>query len=525
MLQLRLFLFRLFGRLVRPWPSFCILIALLGWPSVWFFVKMPILWNYMDGFLQVSTKPGIANLLVWPPLYCFGARFPMLIGFLIAGGSLQEAVHYITHPVLTDSAVVTLIVAQHLALLGASLIFIRTLSKIPLVQFVLAFAFSSFSFLYATVQTVGSEAGSVVLILLIVTFSMAIAGSRQLSCGGWILLSGLLSAAFLTRYINAVMLLLPVIAAGLSLLGESKGVLDAFRRAASRAFVAVAAGVSALVVANCFIWLCCLGAKVEHRSMVGLTFLARIDQLRSVPGRFSDFVDEMVNHLHDPVLVETLQRLKRENEAHKLAGDFISEAKNTIADVSRAYGLPVNARSFGTLVDKKFNALTAATLLAQPASFRQAVSSDWLESQTWTSNHFTRCSIGGTAIDWENDPLSSKMQPLRGLAPFASWSFDDLKALAKYFKGPFLADQIIVWHLLAATCVFGIVAARLRIPAWKILTAVSMLAVGEFLFLLSCAIAGQVCRYGIPFLELVVCGVLTLSAAILDRIAVRLGIR
>jgi hypothetical protein len=484
---------------------------------------MPILWNYMDGFLQVSTKPGIANLLVWPPLYCFGARFPMLIGFMVAGGSLQEAVHYITHPVLTDSAIVALIVAQHLALLGGSLVFIRTLSKIPLVQFVLAFAFSSFSFLYATVQTVGSEAGSVVLILLIAAFSIEIAGSCQLSRRGWTLLSGLLCAAFLTRYINAVMLLLPVIAAGLSGLGASRGFLNAFRQAASRVLVAVAAGVSALVLAHCFIWLCCLGAKVEHRSMVGLTFLARIDQLRSVPGRFSDFVDEMVNHLRDPVLVETLQRLKRENEAHKLAGDFITEAKATAADVSRAHGLPAHGPSAAAVVDKEFNALTTATLLAQPASFRQAVGSDWLESQSWTSDHFTRCLIGGTAIDWENDPLSGKMQPLRGLATFASRSFDDLKALAKNFNGPFLADQIMVWHLLAAIFVFSIVAVRLRIAAWKTLSAVSMLVVGELLYLLSCSVAGQVCRYGIPFLELVVCGALTLLAAILDIIADRLG--
>src|SRR5215471_15456608 len=77
----------LFRRIARPWPSFFIQVILLAWPSVWFFAKIPVLWNYMDGFLQVSTKPSAANLLVWPPLYCFGARFPMLIGYLIGGGT------------------------------------------------------------------------------------------------------------------------------------------------------------------------------------------------------------------------------------------------------------------------------------------------------------------------------------------------------------------------------------------------------------------------------------------------------
>jgi hypothetical protein len=512
----------LFGRLVRPWPSFFILVFLLGWPSVWFFVKIPLLWNYMDGFLQISTKPGAANLLVWPPLYCFGARIPMLIGYFIGGGTVQGAVRYFSHPVLTNSAVLVLIITQHLAFLGASLLFIRTISKKTFVQVVLALIFSSFSFLYATVHTVGSESGSAILILLIAAFSVEIARSRLLNFRRWILLSCLLSAAVLTRYINAVVLLLPIVGAAWPRSNEGGSALEACRNAASRAMVAMAAGVTALVFAYCLIWLCCLRAKVDHRSMVGLTFLARIDQLRNTPGRFSEFVDEMVDHLSDPVLVETLQRLKRANEAQKVSTDFITEAKSTIEEVLTAHGLSSNARSFRTLIDEKFNALTKATLLTQPASFRQAVASDWLEGQIWLSGLFTHCLISGTAIDWDNDPLSGKMQPLHGLATFSNFSFADLNALAKNFTGPFLADEIAVWHLAVAICILSVVAGILRVPAWNTVTAVWMLVVGELIYLLSCAVAGQVCRYGIPFLELVMCAALTLVAGILDILFDRL---
>ncbi len=108
----------------------------------------------MDCFLQVSTKPGAANLLVWPPLYCFGARIPMLIGYLIGGGTVKGAVQYFSHPVLTNSAALTLIITQHLAFLGASLVFIRTISNKTFVRIVLALIFSTFSFLYATVHTI-----------------------------------------------------------------------------------------------------------------------------------------------------------------------------------------------------------------------------------------------------------------------------------------------------------------------------------------------------------------------------------
>jgi len=513
----------LLRRLARPRLSFFILILLLGWPSVWFFAKIPVLWNYMDGFLQVSTKPGVANLLVWPPFYCFGARFPMLIGYLIGGGTVKEAVHYISHPVLTNSAVLTLIITQHLGLLLSSLVFIRTLSNKTSVQIVLALIFSSFSFLYATVHTVGSESGSLILILLIAAFSVEIAKSKQLNLKRWILLSCLLSAAVLTRHINAVMLLLPAVAAALPGLNAGQSTLGACRSAAARALPALAAGLTALAFAYCLIWFWCLRAKVDHRSMVGLTFLARIDQLRNVPGRFSQFVDEMVNHLSDPILVETLQRLNRANEGHKIGPDFITEAKVTIEEVLIAHGLSSNAPSFGTLMDKKFNALTTATLLTEPASFRQAVASDRLEGQNWQCGYFTHSAIRGTAIDWDNDPLSRRMQPLHGLATFSNFSFADLNALERSLSGPFLADAIAIGHLVVAICILSLVGGILRVPTWNTVMVAWMLVVGELVYLLSCGVAGQVSRYGIPFLELVLCAALTQAAGILDVLLDRLG--
>jgi hypothetical protein len=50
-----------------------------------------------------------------------------------------------------------------------------------------------------------------------------------------------------------------------------------------------------------------------------------------------------------------------------------------------------------------------------------------------------------------------------------------------------------------------------------------MIIVGELVYLLSCCVAGQVCRYGIPFLELVMCAALTQVAGILDILVDRLG--
>ena len=510
-----------FSQITPKWPQFSVLILLLGWPSVWFLAKIPVLWNYMDGFLQVSTKPGVANLLVWPPLYCFGARLPMLIGYLIGGGKVQGTIRYFSHPVLTDSAVLTLIITQHLAFLGASLVFICAITGKLFARILLALIFSSFSFLYATVHTVGSESASVVFILLIAAFSIEIARSSQLTFQRATRLSILLCAAVLSRHINAVMLLLPVSAAVWPRWREARGPLEACRNAAWRGLMALAAGAVALAFANCFIWLCCLRAKVDHRSMVGLTFLARIDQLRNAPGKFSEFADEIVGHLSDPILVETLQRLKLANEAHQMGSDFISAAKTTLEEVSNAHGLSPNTPSYRKLMDQKFNALTKTTLLVEPAPFRQAVLADWLDGQQWRCGLFTHCSISGTAIDWEHDPLGKKMEPLHGLAPFSRFTFAELNALAKSFTGPYLADEVVIWHLVVAVGILSVLAVMIRVPAWHILTALSMLAVGELIYWLSCCLAGQVCRYGIPFLELVMCAALMQVGGILDALLSR----
>jgi hypothetical protein len=115
------------------------------------------------------------------------------------------------------------------------------------------------------------------------------------------------------------------------------------------------------------------------------------------------------------------------------------------------------------------------------------------------------------------------MQPLHGLATFSNLRFADLNALAKNFTGPFLGDKIAIWHLVVATCILSVVAGILRVPAWNRVTAVCMLVVGELVYLLSCCVAGQVRRYGIPFPELVMCAALTQSAGILDLLLDWLG--
>ena len=115
------------------------------------------------------------------------------------------------------------------------------------------------------------------------------------------------------------------------------------------------------------------------------------------------------------------------------------------------------------------------------------------------------------------------MQPLHGLATFSNFSFADLNALERGLSGPFLADAIAIGHLVVAICILSLVGGILRVPTWNTVMVVWMLVVGELVYLLSCGVAGQVSRYGIPFLELVLCAALTQAAGILDVLLDRLG--
>ena len=499
-------------RFVQTWWSYFVLITILGLPSLWFILRVPPLWNYMDGFLQISTKPSAATLLVWPPFYCFGARAPRLIGYLLGGGEVKIALRYFNHPVLTDSAIYVLIIAQHLGLLLASLFFIHVLSKRTPVRIVLALALASFSFQYAAVHAVGSESASVILILLIVAFSVEIARTGQLSTKGWIWLTGLLCAAVLTRHIIAVLTLLPGGASCISLFHSYANGRRDHSEWVSQLLPALGAAVTAIVFANGFIWFCCLRAKVDYRSMVGETFLARLDQMRAVPGRFHEFVEEMSERLSDPVLAESLKRLAQAYESHAVTSDFITEGKRTFEEVLIARGLASSPKH----VDEELNKLTKLTLLNEPASFRQAVWNDWSDGHRWLCGLFTRCVVSGTGIDWDHDPLARKMQPLRRLRTFSGFTFAELNTLSKNFPEAFLADKIVIWQLVLIGCCLSVVGFISRLPIWVPLTGILILLVGELVYFLTLSIAGQVCRYGIPFLELVLCSVLTPGAAMLD---------
>ena len=113
--------------------------AVLFAPSVWMLSVIPPLWRDLDAYIQLTYPPGIETIVHFGPLYCFGARIPLYIGYgvecLRAGTPFPSPVFF--HPTLNDSGVFLLLLSQHVALSGSGLYFIILTSRLFWVRFVL----------------------------------------------------------------------------------------------------------------------------------------------------------------------------------------------------------------------------------------------------------------------------------------------------------------------------------------------------------------------------------------------------
>jgi hypothetical protein len=88
-----------------------------------------------------------------------------VIDCLRAGGPLP-ALRFFVHPILTDSGVFALLISQHVALCCSTFYLITLTSRVFWVRLMLAIAWAVNPLFYAFAHSVGSEALSMILLLL-----------------------------------------------------------------------------------------------------------------------------------------------------------------------------------------------------------------------------------------------------------------------------------------------------------------------------------------------------------------------
>src|SRR5262249_17522624 len=131
---------------------------------------IPPLWRDLDAYIQLTNPPDILTVVHFGPLYCFGARIPLYVGYAIESlkaGKPFPGLGFFIHPTLNDSGVFLLLLSQHLALFCGAFYFIVVASRVFWVRLVLAALWAINPLFYTFSNCVGSETLSMILTLLL----------------------------------------------------------------------------------------------------------------------------------------------------------------------------------------------------------------------------------------------------------------------------------------------------------------------------------------------------------------------
>jgi hypothetical protein len=142
----------------------------LSLPSLYLLLVYPPLWKDVDALGQLIWQPGWANILHYPPLYCFTGRIPFWLGdciHAVLSGQSIPAPHLFAGQHPSWLGIEMLIIAQHAGLIAALTLLVRTAAHTPLGRGAIALSCVAASSLYAQQQCAGSEASSVSAVILL----------------------------------------------------------------------------------------------------------------------------------------------------------------------------------------------------------------------------------------------------------------------------------------------------------------------------------------------------------------------
>jgi hypothetical protein len=252
--------------------------VILSLPSLYLLLFYPILWKDIDALGQLIWPIGSTNILHYPPLYCFGGRIPFWIGDLLEAAFLRKPL-----PVLDIFAeqrpgivgLYTLVFTQHLALIFALSIFLRSAAKTALARGLAVLSLISASSLYVQEQCAGSESFSVSAIILMVAFGLR--AFEEDIRRAWIAFALAIFLVVGTRHINIVLAIwLPLTLAGIMIWrGSRQRSFD--RHELARIGISLLCAVVALLANTLLAKSMIEGIGQKYHSTLGLTLSDRIE--------------------------------------------------------------------------------------------------------------------------------------------------------------------------------------------------------------------------------------------------------
>jgi hypothetical protein len=359
------------------WQRF-IPLLLFASVSLWLLLSVPPLWRDFDAMVQVTGRPDDMTILHYPALYPALSRAHVWVAEIISslwqGKEWPEiAIHKGVR--LNEAGIVALLVTQHLALMGALLYFVRAVCVSLTATIVVSLLLISNSSLFLAAHLVSSEALTTILCIALIGLGARIATAGNVSLVSAAVFYLSLTAAILTRHVNAVfaaLLPLTFLAAAalrpnIPRMGRHQWLL--------RAAGFTLAGLLSIFAANGMTRMLCAAFDVEYRSTGFRSAAGNLGVIRDMPPAERDLLlPRLQTHTSDPVVKESILLLGNEAEAWLFYREAIEQILVRHGDASEGRELKARAdRKMAEAVRLFYRHEPEAVLTQTLRNFRDAM--------------------------------------------------------------------------------------------------------------------------------------------------------
>jgi hypothetical protein len=496
----------------------------LATPSLWLIWSVPPLWKDVDAYNQTVRPPGLVTILLHGPLYCTLSRVPLWFGYLISGSEPAASLgHFIKHSQLTDAGVYSLVVLQHIALWCGAVYLIYAIARTLLLRLLFTVLFASQPMFYGFAHCVGSEALSMIIILL-----LAASGARlmlhypDVRSHDWIIFTILLAAACLTRHINCVLAaVLPITMTlimferGLRrLVTDDKAIAAAnvqFSKAWKLWLISIATGLIGLFCATTVTHFLCWRAHTPWRSTFGYTFLWRFNFLEPMqPTSRRALLDLVASKCRLPESRQLLELLAAwiDRNKHWEPGAFIQEAHSDLSESEMKY----HSEKF----DRVLNEIASGFLYPPAAPIRSATLSDFTLATRSTQGDIIQFLFVSTDYFFSH---RDKMPQCSGLKTFREPRdrLTGAREMSYFHSWNLLSCR--AWSIVGLIVLLSVLVVHYKRVAQNtplILFAVCLWIVGMAMVLLNCFLAQLQPRFVLPMMELVLLSLIILLGVLFN---------
>ena len=485
------------------------------------------MWRDIDGYNQVTLPPGPMTILQFSPLYCFGGRIPLYLGYAyqtIVDRTDLPGLAFLASPILTDPGVFLLIASQHLLLLGAQWFLLQSIQANAVTKDILAVLLALNAPFYTYTHSVGAEALSLSATLLLLGCALRVWRQRHIKKSAWVWFGLGLTFCVLTRPINAVLgMLLP---AAFILQAVTETVQSATcgpgarfpRRLIKRRLLlcglSLVVAVLSFAVADRTVRYVCRASKLKYRSTVGQSFAWRLNFLAQMDeNERTRMLGRLSERIGDPVVK---QMIAVTSSGISGPGKWDPQVcTNKFVEVIEQHSSSQADLSYQ--LDLYRNRLARVFLLSCERPFLNAVRSDFLSASDISPRELATFPISTTRYCFsriQEMPQLASLATFRGPAADATLAAQERIGYYRLLDIPF-RNLLLFWAALTAV----VFAAK----GGKKVVSISIVLVctGITMVLLTCLLSELLPRFTLPFWVLYVTATLLSVGFLCDRIVGR----